>query len=637
MSFTVPVDLRNIQDGQIMVFNSSNQKFENKFGYEAPEVVATTSKTFYINNITGSNTARGTQSEPLQTFQEALNRSRDSGALCAIFAQSTTPYDLDLASVPNSFNLTCQAETQTDISAIYNQVYDTGIINNVVLESHPYAPYTYCDYSGTTLSIDDLSSSLLRITSGALNGQFIQAIAFQADGKLILRGDQTALVNGDTFEVRRHSVVLNMTSQQVRYNQTLFFNGVELNANGNDLTPYYCKFVFNIAKLRLGTASYRPWSGGFIGFYDSYMSINASGSFNIANNARTIIGSDVQITNSIICGRSSLWGFVSPDLLSDSNLEVSVSCIYWSGADIVVGERLRIHRSLILGSPVQTGAGDCHIIRSFIDQPSFFPTWRQSFFRSVIAVFNEVVWRVNRASSANQAVSTFENCRVCIMSDSSFTVTNSTGSLFVISINSELIFRNGTFTFTGACAQILNISHGSKVINNGALVSTGTTCTHNILLNTLSSQFINNATMTSFQNGSSSVVRDVNRAINYNSTIFGAMISATSNNLDITSGLVPLNNGLVTTLTSNNTFSLLHTNIYITGGSSFNLPATNISYIGKLYRVQNSTGLTITIAVGSAETGRIRNSAGDLVDTVTILNGGSSTFIYTPTVWIQYN
>ena len=606
-------------------------------GVTGPTGPSTT--TYYISQ-TGSDTASGTQTDPLLTFGEALNRTTNLGNLTAIFAQSSTPYNVNLsnlAEINSGFILVCQPETFGDNSVIYNQVYDTGVVNNVVFETHPYASYTYCDYSGTTLSIDELSSSLIRITSGALNGQFFQAIAFQADGKLIIRGNLSALVNGDTFEVRRHSVVLNMVNSFSGLNQNLVFNAVELNANGFDLLPFYCDFTFNNAKLRLGGRSFRPWSGGNLNLYDSYLSINTPGTFNIANNGRTIIGSDIQVTNSILYGRSVVWGFISPDVLSDSTLEVTVSAIYWSGADIVVGERLRIHRSLIFGSPVQTTAGDCYIIRSFIDQPSFFPSWRQLFFRSVMITFNEVVMRINRSISASQVLCTFENCKITFMTDSAFTITNSTNVMFSVSINSELILRNGTFTFTGSCSQVFGVANDSKLVNNGTLDSLGVTCTHNIILNTTRGRFFNTGTLTNFQNGGTAVLRDDMRPLNYNSTTIGSIISNTSGRFEIIAGEVPLNNRGPASFAVNTTINVGMCEIIATGGTTYTLPASNVPFNGKFWKILNITSGSLTINVGASETGKIVDSSGTTVDTIQMIRGSSTTFYFFNGLYYQYN
>lgn len=632
----LPIAFNNIADGDLMTYSSSKKSWVNSSTIPTP-IDAQITNTFYISQ-TGSDSNTGVSpSSPLLTFQAAVDKSIDRGHLRALFAASTTPYNVNLAQLPDGFTLVCQPETFGNVDVIFSQVYDTGVVNNVVLESHPYAPYTYCDYSGTTQSIDNLSASYIRFTSGALNGQYFKAMAFQANGKLIISGNASAAVNGDTFQVRRHSVVLNMTNTYSGMGQHLIFNSLELNANGFSLLPFYCDILFHNAKLRLGGASFRPWSGGSIQFYDSFMSINTPGTFNIANNGRTVIGSDVQVNTSILCGRSSAWGFISPDILTDSNLEMTISAIHWSGADIVVGERLRIHRSLIMGSLVQTAAGSFYAIRSFIHQPSFFPAFRPSLFRSSVVTLNEMVWLYGNPSSGAVVPITFENSKVCLMENSTYGVTLTTTALFSFNVNSEIIFRTGTMTFTGTCNRIFDLANSSTAVNASTLDSSGMTCVNNILLSTIRDTFINRGTLTNFQNGSTAVLRDAIRSLNYTATVFANMLSATSNNIKIVAGEVPLNNRGVQSFAVDTALTVVHNEVIALGGSTYTLPASTLPFNGKIWKIMNSSGGSLTIQVGAAEALKIRDNSGTLVNTVTMLLGSSSTFVFLSGIYYQFN
>ncbi len=631
--------IQNVQNYDLLAYDSSNSKWLNRSVSDLlldSGANVSTSTTYYIDSSTGDDSNEGTSSSPLMTFQEAITRTSNSGSLTAIFTASTTPYDFPFLSIPNNFNLSCRLNTSGGVDT-YNQVYDTGTINSAVtVVSHTYAPYTYCDYTGTTQSIDDLSSSLVRFTSGALNGTSVSAIAFQADGKLILRGNLSTLVNGDTFEIRRHSVVLNMTSQQGGINQSLHFRSVELNANGNSLLPQYCKFIFEGSKFRLGGASYRPWSGGSLHLYDSYVSINTAGTFNITNNARSLIGSDIQVTNTVIYGRSAGWGNTG-GFITDNDLQITTSSIYWTAGEINAGKRLRIFRSLILSSLSAPVGGSVYIQQSLLDQPSFHPSQRQSLLYSVNGTINEVEWRITRPTSGSQVLCTMENCKLMFLNNCTYTVTNSTSSMFVLSVNSELILRSNTHTFSGACAQVFNVANNSRLINNGTLDSTGLTCTYNILLASTRGNFINTGTLTNFQNGSSAVLRDDLRATNFNSTTFGSIISNTSNNFEINGGSIPLNNREPSVFSSNSTINIGQTNIIGTGGSTYTLPASNTPFNGKFWKIMNITGGSITIDVGASETGKIRDNSGTLVNTITMLDGSSCTFLYFNGIYYQYN
>jgi hypothetical protein len=637
----LPTATQNNQDGDLMVWSASNKSWTNS-SIIPPSIEACITNTFYISQ-TGSDSNNGlTPATPFLTFAKALEKTTDRGHLKAIFAASTTPYNFDLSSLPEintGFTLICQPETFGSNDVIYNQVYDTGVVNNVVLENHSYAPYTYCDYSGTTQTFDDLSASYIRFTSGVLNGQYFKAMAFQADGKLIIFGNASTAVNGDTFEVRRHSVVLNMTATYGGMCQHFIFNSLELNANGFSLLPFYCNILFYNAKLRLGGASFSPWSGGSIQFYESFMSINTPGTFNIANNSRTIIGSDVQSTSSILCGRSSNWGFISPDVLSDSTLEMTSTGIYWSEADITVGERLRVHRSLILSSLVQPGSGSVYIIRSFVHQPIFFPSHRASSFTSISGRLDEIVWRLERPTSTAINMINFISCGRVLMSGISTyrlsCVTNAGVALLSTMSNLQL---SGTLTFTGICSAIFVVDQG-ELYNNATLNSSGMSCTRNIFMGP-ACKFINSSgNITNFQNGINQVIRVdyTGYNINYTSTIIANIITATSNNFKIEAGIVPLNNRGVQSFAVDTALTVAMNEVVALGGSTYTLPASTLPFNGKIWRIMNSSGGTLTIQVGAAEALKIRDNSGTLVNTVTMILGSSSSFIFLSGIYYQFN
>lgn len=91
---------------------------------------------------------------------------------------------------------------------------------------------------------------------------------------------------------------------------------------------------------------------------------------------------------------------------------------------------------------------------------------------------------------------------------------------------------------------------------------------------------------------------------------------------------VPSNGSTIHSFSANGTI-LVSDDVIILGSAvnSISLPAS-ASTLSKFFRIKSNSSATVIISVGASETGKITDTTGTVVDTVSMIPGSSGSFIY---------
>jgi hypothetical protein len=485
-------------------------------------------KIFYINNSTGSDSNSGTSSsEPFLTVNKAISRLLGTNGQI-ILAITGIDYTYTGTNIPNNITL----RFSTSLSPVDSFSSWTTVLDSGGSVSGTPAIETFLNYGGAILSTaftpvgltatqTQIGGCVLQWTSGSYNTQYAQ-ICFlnSANSKLVVKGDFSSLVGGETFIIYKPPVNLyNNYYYTSSPGTTLIFNNINYPIVFN-LTGVKSAWVFDYSRFsnENNTTQYFNFNNGTFYFLNSGLSMSPSYFYFAGGECEAYFeNSTVGYLSGIVSGSLGMAG-TSHSILHVNNCLFAfvASTTYWA----LNATRASITNSTWFGYFYGTKRSNIYMGNNcFYTGTNYTPAgYRSNFYDCNMVLEN------NRISIVGTATNNLYLAR-CQVAMNNIYFHNLTGVLYIIQYDAGCQGTwEGTIIFNCTTGIPLSIVSGSKLVNNANIdSSTSTISFYNISIAAYG-EFISNVSLSSFSNGASAFLNDFTGGFSITATTLASFV-----------------------------------------------------------------------------------------------------------------